>query len=588
MQDTTDSRTFVLLVITFVVSFCSFAYEFVYSELLTVMYGGTVTQYVITVGLYFFSLGVGSALSDDLSIDRSSNFFRTELYLAIVAPAGFMLIVALNSVAIPAWMPYALVWILARLPVITVGFLSGFELPLLTRMVGAADSIDFGTRFEFVFDRLSAFGRWCLSGLWHTQTGSRSGLSVVLAMDYIGGLAGAVVYARVLYPQLGLVPTIFVLALINAVTALVFVVLVSARWESDDSSTSRSAFPSSVPISFGHKSRVLLVVCLLLTVGYTGAVLQHDRLDDRITGLYLDHKIESEYPDDSMDIEIASQKTTEYQHLVRYRRTWTGNGLNPYFTGSTEQCLRLGMAVQLCDSWSDSYHNGLVDVPMSMYEHSPETDVLVIGGGDWIAIDHLRKYNVSVDQVDLDPQFMQHTKQEPFFRSWHNGAYTYPRLNTTVGDGYAYLQRTNQTYDLILLDIPGATDDDLLKLYSKEFYQLLRAHLEDDGVVGTWTYSSNAYPQHHKAYVNTLRAAGFTQQLPYWAFEDIDNDSQTERIERFYLLAPSKRAPIGTNTEYVRRYSEQYSTLAWRPTPHYAGIRINSIFHPNYDIIIDT
>lgn len=604
MQDTTDSRTFVLLGITFVVSFCSFSYEFVYSELLTVMYGGTVTQYVITVGLYFFSLGVGSALSDDLSIDRSSNFFRTELYLAAVAPAGFMLIVVLNSITIPAWVPYAVVWVLARLPVIAVGFLSGFELPLLTGMVNAVDTDSvrsvptplrsrFDSLFDSLFDRLMAFGRWCLSGLWHTRVddaiSSRSGLSVVLAMDYIGGLAGAVVYAHLLYPQLGLVPTIFVLALVNAVTALVFAVRFNARWGTSDSSESRPPSSRFTSISFGQHSRVLLVVCVLLTVGYTGAVVQHERLDDRVTGLYLEHKIESEYPSDVIEIEVEYQETTKYQHLIRYRRTWTGNGSNPYFTGTTEQCLRLGMAVQLCDSWADSYHNGLVDVPMSMYEHSPETDVLVIGGGDWIAINHLRKYNVSIDQVDLDPQFMQHAKREPFFRRWHDDAYEYSRLNTTVGDGYTYLERTNKTYDLILLDIPGATDDDLLKLYSKEFYQLLAAHLETDGVVGTWAYSSNAHPQHHKAYVNTVRAAGFTQWLPYWAFEDIDSDGRTERIERFYLLAPSKRAPFDANgTDYARRYAERYSTLRWRAVPRYAGVRINSIFHPNYDIIIDS
>lgn len=590
MQTTTDSRALVLLVITFVVSFCSFAYEFVYSELLTVMYGGTVTQYVITVGLYFFSLGVGSALSDDLSADLPSNFFRTEVYLAAVAPAGFMLIVLLNSITIPAWVPYGLIWVLARLPVIVVGFLSGFELPLLTRMVDAvdADSIaDKRSPFAALFDRLFALGRWCLSGLWHTGTAEpRSGLSIVLAMDYIGGLAGAVIYARVLYPRLGLVPTIFVLALLNAATALVFAIRFGTQ-RSDSHALPSS--PSSSFTSVRHESRVLLVVCLLLTAGYAGAVVQHERLDHQITELYLEQQYESEYPNQAMDIEITHQETTKYQHLVRYQRTWTGAGSNPYFTGTTEQCLRLGMAVQLCDSWADSYHNGLVDVPMSLYEHAPETEVLVIGGGDWIAIDHLKAYNVSVDQVDIDPQFMQHTKRTPFFRAHHDDAYTYSRLNTTVADGYSHLQRTNRTYDLILLDIPGATDDDLLKLYSKEFFQQLRTHLEADGVVGAWAYSSYAYPQHHKAYVNTVRAAGFSQWLPYYAFEDIDTDGKTERIERFHLLAPGNRPPLNSDrTAYVRQYSERYETVRWRSVPRYSGVRVNSIFHPNYDIIIDT
>jgi spermidine synthase len=590
-KTTTGTRTFTLLAITFVVSFCSFAYEFVYSELLTVMYGGTVTQYVITIGLYFFSLGIGSALSDDLIPDRWSNFFRTELYLAAAAPAGFMLIVALNSVTLPAWIPYVFVWILARLPVIVVGILSGFELPLLTRLVeevtADSDSVPGPAQLRFLFDRLRAGGRRCLGILWQMDAGdsTRSGLSVVLALDYIGGLFGAVIYARVLYPQLGLVSTIFVLALLNALAALVFAIQFSDRWgEITESSLSMSALVS-------HESRVLLAVCLLLTVGYAGAVVNHEQVNRQVTELYREHQIESEFPTDTMDIEILSQKTTKYQHILQYRRTWTGNGSNPYFTGRSETCLRLGTAVQLCESWADSYHNGLVDVPMSMYEHSPKTDVLVIGGGDWIAINHLRKYNVSIDHVDIDRQFMQYAKNA-YFQERHNDSYTYPRLNTTVGDGFTYLQRTSQKYDLILLDIPGATNDDLLKLYSKEFYRLLRGHLENDGVVVSWVYSSNAFAEHNKAYVNTVRAAGFTQYIPYWAWEDIDSDGLTERIERFYILAPDERAPFtitqGQRTEYVHRYSERYSDLRWRPIPHYDGVRVNSIFHPNYDIIIDT
>jgi spermidine synthase len=587
------TRTLTLFVITFIVSFCSFTYEFVYSELLTVMYGGTVTQYVITIGLYFFSLGIGSALSDDLMSNRWSNFFRTEVFLAAAAPAGFMLIVALNSVTLPTWIPSAVVWTLARLPVIVVGFLSGFELPLLTRLVDETNtnsSNGVPASLRALFERLYVGGRWFLGMLWHTnvENRTRSGLSIVLAIDYIGGLFGAVIYARLLYPQLGLVPTIFVLALLNALAALVFVGRFSDRWRGGD--FTQSSLSTSLSALVSHESRVLLAVCLLLTVGYAGAVVNHEQVDHQITELYREHQIESEFSPGTMDIEITYQETTKYQHIIRYRRTWTGSGSNPYFTGKSEQCLRLGSAVQLCESWADSYHNGLVDVPMSMYEHSPKTDVLVIGGGDWIAIDHLRKYNVSIDHVDIDQQFMQYAKQEPFLERWHNGSYAYPRLNTTVGDGYTYLQKTDQEYDLILLDIPGATDDALLKLYSKEFYRLLRGHLADDGVVVSWVYSPNAFPQHNKAYVNTVQAAGFSQYLSYWAWEDIDSDGQTERVERFYMLSPDASLPEiqEQRTDYVRRYAERYEDLQWRPVPHYNGVRINSIFHPNYDILIDT
>ncbi|WP_276302454.1 spermidine synthase [Halorussus lipolyticus] len=594
MATTPRTKTLTLLAITYVVSFCSFAYEFVYSELLTVMYGGTVTQYVITVGLYFFSLGIGSALSDDLQDDAASNFFRTEVYLAAVAPAGFMLVVGLNSVTIPEAVPSELIWVLARLPAVAVGFLSGFELPLLTRMVEETDEIEADTGAGLLPTAVTRGLGACyglvvgfLGLLWNVErtAGERSGLSVVLAMDYVGGLFGAVVYAKVLYPRLGLVPTIFVLALLNGVAALVFVARFSERpW---------GLFADERRAIASRESAALLAVCLLLTAGYAGAVANHRQVDRTVTELYLEQQIEDEYQPGAMDAEITSQWTTEYQHVVRYDRTWTGAGDNPYFEGDTEECLRLGTAVQLCESWADSYHQGLVDVPMSMYDRGPETNVLVVGGGDWIAIDRLRQYNVSVDHVDLDGEFMAHARNDSYFSRWHDNADEYDRLHTTVGDGYAYLKNTNETYDLVLLDIPGATDDDLLKLYSKEFYGSLRRHLEPDGTVVAWAYSQYGYPQHHKAYLNTVRSAGFDRYAPYWAWEDLDADGDRERVEQFYVLASGERAPFPSPnssqaTAYVRTHSDRYRDLRWRAIPRYRGVEVNSLFDPNYDILIDT
>ncbi|TVT92813.1 spermidine synthase, partial [Haloferax volcanii] len=281
----TDTAT--LLTLTFVVSFCSFAYEFVYSELLTVMYGGTVTQYVITVGLYFFSLGIGAALSDDLDGGTlGGNFFRTEVLLAAAAPAGFLLIVGLNSVRIPQAVPAELVWTVARLPVVVVGFLSGFELPLLTRMFDDLDGDGSSTPswLRTAGTRIHDFVVAAVGTLWTVERteGRRSGLSVVLAMDYVGGLAGAVVYARVLYPGIGLIPTIFVLALLNGVAALVFVAHFGAWswWPLGGDEASASAGTggnaaasartdgSDRSLSAARVSKSLLVVCLLLTATY--------------------------------------------------------------------------------------------------------------------------------------------------------------------------------------------------------------------------------------------------------------------------------------------------------------------------------
>ena len=584
-DDTLLTKAGVLHALTFVVAFCSFAYELVYAELLTVVFGGTVTQYGLTVGLFFSSLGVGSFLARALDEERPSNFLRIEFLLALAAPVGFVGILAVTAVDPPVWVPPGTIEVLARLPVVVVGVLSGFELPLLTAMVEREDAAP-------PSDGLVARARAAVWETGYRAMGlffhvSRDGDSVddystVLGMDYLSGLAGSLVYVFLLYPLLGLVPTVFVLGLLNGVAALAFVARFSDRW-------AIPSFRGERRVLRSEEGRAILLACLLLTATYGGVLAQSDRVDSELQSFYFENRIEAEYPEGAVEATVTSTRTTQYQRIVRYQRTWTGTGENPYFANATEQCLRLGTAVQLCESWAEPYHHGLVDVPMTMYENGSDTDVLVLGGGDWIAANHLREYGVSVDQVDLDREFLEYTKNRRFFERHHDNAYEYDRLNLTVGDAWRYLGETDKRYDLILVDLPGAEDDALLRLYSTEFYERLRTHLKPDGVVGAWIYSRYGYSQHHAAYVETVRAAGFDQHVPYSAWNDLDGDGDRERVERFYLLSPDEGPAFdpAAGGAYVRRNADRYRGLAWRPTPSYRGVDPNRVFDPNYDVLIE-
>jgi len=590
---TLASRRATLLAVAFVVSFCSFAYEFVYSELLTVIYGGTVTQYTITIGLYFFSLGVGSALSDDLGLDRARNFVRAELYLLVAAPLGFLFVVALNSVWVPKAVPPELLAVLARAPVLVVGFLSGFELPLLTSMVNDTASEDATGSLDGALRRIHE-GLLALVAVPFAVSrsgGDRSGLSVTLAMDYLGGLVGAVVYARYLYPELGLVVTVFALAFLNGVAALAFL-LRFGGWTAlvgEDDATAANGSDAGDAVAYRGRTTAVLAVAVLLTGACGGVLVAGDAVDREVTSFYVEHQIESEYAKGAVDATVTDVWRTSYQRVVRYDRTWTGSGPNPHFANATERCLRLGNAVQLCDSWADSYHDGLVDVPLSTYENSTETDVLLVGGGDHVALDDLREHGVDVDRVDIDGEFMQAAKSGSFYTEKNDRAWRYAHLDHTTGDGFAYVAQTEETYDVVVLDVPGATDDDLLGLYSTEFYTAIRGSLEPDGVVATWAYSPYGHRGHYKAYMNTVRAAGFDSHLSYHAWEDIDRDGETERVERFYLLAPEDREPLrpSRGSGYVQQYADRYRNATWEPVPAFDGVEPNSVFHPNYDILID-
>lgn len=518
------SERALLLGLTLIVAFCSIVYELIYSEMLRVLFGGTVLRYSITIGLYLFSLGVGAFLYNYVDEDET-NFFRIEVALAVVGPLGLLVMILLNSypdVRFPA--KYTVVLVVSHLPILAVGVLSGLEIPFLSSMV----------------------------------TSERSAFSEVLGVDYFGSLVGTVVYALFLYPSMGLVTAIFVLGLLNAVAALAF------------------------SVRFTESSKALLLVGLLVTGAYVGVLANEQQVEDSLTELYVEGSIESEYPPGTASVDVTERYTTKYQDAVLYERRLED------LPGS-DTCLRLDMAVQLCDRWVEAYHEGLVDVPMSQFENGSDTRVLLVGGGDWIAVDHLREYGVTVDHVDIDGEFMNYTKDHPYFEQYHHDAYEYDRLNTHVADASTYLRSTDRRYDLILLDLPGARSDDMLPLYSVEFYTQLRKHVAEDGMVATWVYSRHAFANHHMAYVNTVQAAGFRGYADYSAYEDLDRDGDLERGERFYLLSPSPNRNLTLETaRSVRseRVRSAYASREWLAIDRYRGVEPNSVFDPNYDIII--
>ena len=576
MSDTTATRPFadtltdrrVKLALTFVVAFCSIAYELVYSELLTVFYGGTVVRYSVTIGLYMFSLGVGAVLSSQLG-DAESNFLRTEVLLALAGPLGAGFVIALNSfpgVAFPGKTTLTLT--ASHLPILVVGLLSGFEIPLLESLVD--DRAGSGLAFVGGLPRRVAVA--ALSVVFTTEPSDNDPLSEVLGVDYLGSLAGTVVYALVLYPGHGLVVSVLALGLLNALAAVTFAV-----W-------TLSGFTLSGARPTAGRWRAVLLVGLLVSGSYAGLVANGQTVDRVVTGSYVEDDIRADYRPGNVEVDLRSYRTTAYQRVTVYDRTVASHA-------ETERCLRLDHAIQLCDSWVDSYHAGLVDVPLSAFrnESYDSLDVLLVGGGDYVAVDSLREYGVAVDQVDIDGEFLRMARETRYLRQFNDGAYRYDRLNTTVGDAFRFLRGSDRAYDLILLDVPGARSDDSLSLYSREFYGLLREHLTERGVVVSWVYSKYSFPAHHRAYVNTVRAAGFDRFAPYDVYEDLDADGERERGERFYVLSDGPTPAFDLSrarSPYVARNADRIRPVAWRRLSRYRGVDPNSVFDPNYDIVI--
>ena len=109
---------------------------------------------------------------------------------------------------------------------------------------------------------------------------------------------------------------------------------------------------------------------------------------------------------------------------------------------------------------------------------SPEEidDVLFVGGGGFTGPKRfVADYDVSVDVVEIDPEVIATSKE-------YFGVEESSRLEIHNMDARQYLQETNETYDLIVLDA-YKKDQVPFHLTTVEFMRLVSSRLDSDGIV---------------------------------------------------------------------------------------------------------
>jgi spermidine synthase len=111
-----------------------------------------------------------------------------------------------------------------------------------------------------------------------------------------------------------------------------------------------------------------------------------------------------------------------------------------------------------------------------LFRNDTERALFIGGGGFTLPQRYREEYpDVTVDVAEIDPEVVRVAKEE-------FGLTEGPRMNVRVGDGREYLQGTNRTYDVIVLDAFRA-DKVPFHLTTREFMELVASKLDDDGVL---------------------------------------------------------------------------------------------------------
>jgi len=196
------------------------------------------------------------------------------------------------------------------------------------------------------------------------------------------------------------------------------------------------------------------------------------------------------------------------------------------------------------------YHEALVHP--AMVTHPCPEKVLVIGGGEGGTVREVLKHNTVKDvvMVDIDDEVIRVSKT--FMPQLSAGAFEDKRLKLVIDDGRAYLEKTNEQYDVILIDVTDPLPEGpSYLLYTKQFYELVKERLKPYGLMATQATSVFYSKKSYTLIYNTLKhvfpvvraySAWIPSYVSAWGF----------------VLASLKHDPFSLSDEEVeRRLSER-------------------------------
>lgn len=198
--------------------------------------------------------------------------------------------------------------------------------------------------------------------------------------------------------------------------------------------------------------------------------------------------------------ETLYRKKTKYQDLVI---------LDTYEYGKV---MILDGLVMLTDRDEFVYHEMITHIPINI---SPSIEnVLIIGGGDCGTLREVSKYKhiKKIKMVEIDGEVVKSSKK--FFPQLTKGLSK--KAQIIIGDGIDFVNRTNEKFDLIIIDSsdpvgPGEG------LFTEKFYKNCHRILSSDGFLTVQAESPYLHKESVKIIYDRMRNV-FKDVKPYLAF----------------------------------------------------------------------
>jgi len=444
--------------------------EYVLATITTYILGNSIEQFSMVIASMMLMMGISGLVQSKMSDNNLlQKFITVEVIMALLGGFAPLAIYAAYGFLENSFQ------IVHYFFVLSVGFLIGFEIPLVMRIID------------------------------QHKIKLKTNLTLVYAMDYIGAFVGAVIWVEYLLKNYPLTEISFIVAGFNFIVASITIIYFLKQ---------KLILKPTIYII------LLLITSLLLAIGF---------MSNRDISSLLEQRF---YEDP-----IVHKETTKYQHLVITHNSNSGdtrlyiNGntqfssldeeryhdflVHPLMeaTASRDNILILGggdgLALREVNKYSDIQSVTLVDLDPDMVKIASTNKRLTK-----LNDNAFKNANIATLPFQMTDSG---AKQGIYLSEDGSEAKSEWVAAVTVYniDADLFLRnKPKQKWDAVIIDLPDPSGIEISKLYSKQFYQNLKRYLTPNAYIAIQSTSPYHAKEAYLAIGSTLEAAGFNT-LPY-------------------------------------------------------------------------
>lgn len=465
----------ILILIMATLACCGLIYEYLLSHYSARILGSVETVIYAIIGIMIVSMGLGAFAAKKIK-DAFQGFVILELVVAFIGCSATLFIASI--VGFSKTLPQ----LLANTYQIPLDmFPSGGLLAQLSWL-----SLQLPYIFAFILGFLIGMEIPLIARIRETIYGHHlaHNAGTIYGADYIGAGVGAAIWVLFML-KIEVSQAAALTASLNLVAGFLFLI----RFK-----------------KYLHNIKYLLIAHSLLAVLVVGVFNYGGSWQKQMQNmLYLD--------------KVVYQTQTPYQNLV-FTERHLGGGLEPIYN------FYINGRLQFSSLDENIYHEFLVHP--AMQASNAHDNILIIGGGDGLALREVLKWNPkTVTLVDLDPMLIElfkspEKKLPPYLANkivrLNKDSFNDQRVTVINDDAFIAIDKLLQDkklFDSIIVDLPDPSHPDLNKLYSVNFYYRLNNLLNPDGAMVVQSTS----PFHAKnAFISiakTMRSAHFSSVEQY-------------------------------------------------------------------------